>query len=218
MDLKLKEVAELLQVSQKTIYRWVKDKKIPCCRINHQYRFRSDEINQWAVSNKYEIGEVASDNNSTEPVTLSHSLGNGGIYYHVDGDDMTEVLADAIELINIPVGVDQKTVLAHLLRREEMAPTAVGSGIAFPHPRTPIVAEPGSESLSICFLNRAISGYSLDDIPIHTIIIILSSTQERHLRLLSRLSFICRQDKFIKLMENQALRGEIMDYVKTFEL
>ena len=70
MDLKLKEVAELLKVSEKTIYRWVKDGKIPCYRINHQYRFRTDEINQWAVSNKYEIAEINLEKDSSIPVSI----------------------------------------------------------------------------------------------------------------------------------------------------
>ncbi len=39
MDLKQKDVAELLNVSESTIKRWVADGKIPYYRLNNQYRF-----------------------------------------------------------------------------------------------------------------------------------------------------------------------------------
>jgi len=36
MDLKIKDVAELLNVSETTIRRWLKDGKIPAYQLNHQ--------------------------------------------------------------------------------------------------------------------------------------------------------------------------------------
>ncbi len=213
MDLKLKEVAKLLKVSEKTIYRWIKDEKIPYYRINHQYRFRTDEINQWAVNNKYDISETDIETYSNNPVSISSSLKNGGIYYHITGNDMPTTLSDAVNLINIPHGLNRSTILTNLIRREEMAPTAMGNGIAFPHPRTPIVTDITSESLSICFLDTPLEGYALDNIPIHTILIILSATQTRHLQLISKLSFLCRQEKFIELLRTRALREDILSYI-----
>jgi len=218
MDLKLKEVAELLKLSEKTIYRWVKDGKIPCYRINHQYRFRTDEINQWAVSNKYAIMEIGVEQNSSEPVSVLNSLDNGGIYYHISGNNITEILTNAVSLINMPVSLGKETVLMHLIKREDMASTAIGNGIAFPHPRNPMVSDTALESLSICFLNTPIKDYSLDNIPIHTLIIILSATQKRHLQMLSKLSFLCRQEKFTELLKTQVLREKIIDYIKNCDL
>ncbi|NGX51641.1 MAG: hypothetical protein K1060chlam2_01514, partial [Chlamydiae bacterium] len=36
MDLKIKDVAELLSVSETTIRRWLSDGKIPAYRLHHQ--------------------------------------------------------------------------------------------------------------------------------------------------------------------------------------
>jgi PTS system nitrogen regulatory IIA component len=52
MDLKIKDVAELLHVSEKTIRRWLADGKIPAYRLNHQYRFSRIEIENWMMSYK----------------------------------------------------------------------------------------------------------------------------------------------------------------------
>ena len=52
MDLKIKEVAELLNVSETTIRRWLADGKIPAYKINHQYRFNRAEIEHWVLGQK----------------------------------------------------------------------------------------------------------------------------------------------------------------------
>ena len=52
MDLKIKDVADLLNVSETTIRRWLADRKIPAYRINHQYRFNRVEIEDWVLKHK----------------------------------------------------------------------------------------------------------------------------------------------------------------------
>lgn len=215
MDLKLKEIAQLLKVSEKTIYRWIKGEKIPFYRINHQYRFRTDEISQWAAKNKYEISDIDVEINDDKPITIIDSLNNGGIYYHLSGATMVDALTNVVNVINIPIGLGKDDLLNHLLRREDMASTGVGNGIAFPHPRNPLVADVNSESLTICFLNKTLEDQTLDGIPIHTLFIILSATQKRHLQLLSKLSFVCQQQAFIKLLKSQPLREDVIDYLES---
>ena len=52
MDLKIKDVAELLNVSETTIRRWLQENKIPAYKLNHQYRFSTAEIEDWVLSCK----------------------------------------------------------------------------------------------------------------------------------------------------------------------
>src|SRR5580698_1897284 len=55
MDLKIKDVAELLNVSETTIRRWLKDGKIPAYQLNHQYRFSREEIEEWMMKCKLKL-------------------------------------------------------------------------------------------------------------------------------------------------------------------
>ena len=57
MDLKIKDVAELLNVSETTIRRWLKDGKIPAYQLNHQYRFSRGEIEDWMMKCKLKLGQ-----------------------------------------------------------------------------------------------------------------------------------------------------------------
>ena len=213
MDLKLRDVAKILQVSEKTIYRWIKDNKIPYYRINHQYRFRTDEIDQWAVVNKIDFtGQPDRSENST-PITIVQNLQEGGIYYHVSGKDVHEVLANSVELLNLPSGLKADEFLTGLINREEMASTGVGNGIAFPHPRNPVVPDITSERMFLCFLHESVDFNALDGKPVNILFIILSADQTRHLRLLAKLSHLCRRHDFVKLLQKVPLRNDIFSYL-----
>lgn len=57
--LSVEEIADHLGVSKETIYRWQERGKIPAHRVGKQWRFKTEEINEWVRH-----GE-ASDGSST---------------------------------------------------------------------------------------------------------------------------------------------------------
>lgn len=222
MDLKLKEVAKLLQVSEKTIYRWIQEGKIPYYRINHQYRFRTDDLHNWSLNNKkYRLALDVSGPESeatilreSEHVSVLNSLKTGGIFYNISGNNVADALECALEVINCPADLTRKDILTKLTEREAMASTAIGDGIAFPHPRIPLIKNIADESVSLCFLHKPVDFSAIDNKPVEVMFIILSADQTRHLRLISKLSYFCRQPEFIGLLKQQALREEFYQYLK----
>ena len=67
MDLKIKDVAEMLNVSETTIRRWLSDGKIPAYKINQQYRFSRSEIEDWVMKHKLK------DDEGVSPFSLNSS-------------------------------------------------------------------------------------------------------------------------------------------------
>jgi len=47
-----REVAHLLNVEILTVYRWVKNKKIPYVRLARNLRFRPADIDEWIKENE----------------------------------------------------------------------------------------------------------------------------------------------------------------------
>ncbi len=45
--LKMPELCALLKISNRTVYTWIKEKKIPYSMVGQQYRFDKDEIMLW---------------------------------------------------------------------------------------------------------------------------------------------------------------------------
>ena len=55
MDLKVKEVADLLNVSEVLVQDWATAGKIPSYRLDQQYRFSRTEIESWVMT--HQLGE-----------------------------------------------------------------------------------------------------------------------------------------------------------------
>lgn len=216
MELKIKDIVGLLQVNEKTVYRWIKDKKIPCYRINHQYRFNRAEINEWILSNKIELSSSLI-NLGLNDHNLPRLLENGGIVSSVPGSNVGEVITNAVEMINTPPGLKKEDIVLALMRREELMPTAIGNGVAIPHPRNPIVTDPKNASVSICYLERPAEFHSLDGQPVHTLFILFTATPRMHLEVLSKISHLCQNNLFLDKLSSKAPKDEVMEFVRAKE-
>jgi PTS system nitrogen regulatory IIA component len=219
MDLKIKDIVEMLEVTEKTVYRWIKDRKIPCYRINHQYRFNRAEINEWILNNRILVANpniaLASGGLATDLVAL---IRNGGIYYDIAGDTVRQVLHNAVYAIETPKNISKEDVFFAILNREEMMSTAAGRGVALPHPRNPIIAGIDDASVSIAFLKKPVDFKALDGIPVHTLFLILTNAPKRHLEVLSKISHLCQMDDFLGMLQRRAEKEEILNYIQTREL
>ena len=50
--LTLREVAEYLRVSEKTVRRWVAQRRIPCVRLGRAVRFVRGDVFRWVSARK----------------------------------------------------------------------------------------------------------------------------------------------------------------------
>lgn len=218
MELKIKDIVDLLQVSEKTVYRWIKDKKIPCYKINHQYRFSRAEINEWILSSKLELSSsLINLSNPERHDDLSQLIEKGGIVSHIAGETVREALQNAIQRIHTPQNVPKEEILSALLSREELMPTAIGKGIAIPHPRNPIITDLKNASVSMCCLEKPIDFGSLDNQPVNILFILLTATPKMHLEVLSKISYLCQDKSFLRLLKEQAPKEIILEYVRKKE-
>jgi len=219
MELKIKDIVELLQVSEKTVYRWIRDKKIPCYRINHQYRFNRAEINEWILEGKIELASRLIDLNIAKRLTnFTSLLENGGVHYDIPGASVAEILHNAINTIPTPSSVSREDILSALLNRESMMSTAIGHGIAIPHPRHPIITNIEDASVSICFLQQPVDYRALDGNPVDTLFVLLTYSPRRHLEVLSKISYLCQMEEFLKLLRRRAAEAEIIEFIREKEL
>jgi PTS system nitrogen regulatory IIA component len=219
MELKIRDIVDLLQVSEKTVYRWIKDNKIPCYRINHQYRFNRTEINEWILSNKIELSSsLINIAISEEQDNLTKLIERGGIIPGVQGENVPDVLRNAVQAINTPPNKSKEVILNALLSREELMPTAIGKGIAIPHPRNPIITDISSASVSICYLEKPVDFGSLDNLPVKTLFILITASPKMHLAILSKISYLCSNETFLTMLNEQVPEERLMEYVRLKEL
>ncbi|MHB1037438.1 MAG: PTS sugar transporter subunit IIA [Pirellulales bacterium] len=213
MQLNVRQAAKLLDVSEKTIYRWVQQGKLPAYRVNEQYRFNRAELLEWATSERINVSvEIFSEpEKASAPVIgLAEALRAGGIHYRIGGKDKISALRSVVEVMLLPEEVDRPFLLQVLLARESLSSTGLGDGIAVPHVRNPIVMHIPRPMLTLCFLERPIDFGAMDGKPVHTLFTIVSPTVRAHLHLLSKIAFAVRQPAFWRAIVKQGSREEIL--------
>lgn len=214
MQLSVKDAAAVLDVSEKTIYRWIKQGTIPCYRINEQYRFNRAELLEWATSRRIQVSpEIFAEKfSSSAPLpTLIEALKAGGVYYRVGGTDQASVLRAVVDILHLPEEVDREFLYQVLLARETLGSTGIGDGIAIPHVRNPVVLHVSRPTISLCFLERPIEFGAIDNKPVDTLFTLISPSVRAHLHLLSRLGIVLRNETVKEALRRRATREELMD-------
>jgi PTS system nitrogen regulatory IIA component len=220
MQLGVREVARLLNVSEKTIYRWLGQGYLPAYKVNEQYRFNRAELLEWATSRKINVSvEIFSEPEASGAAApgLCEALESGGIHYRVGGADKESVIRAIVEVMRLPDAVDRQFLVRVLLAREALESTGIGDGIAIPHVRNPIVLHLSRPTVTLCFLEQAVDFGALDGQPVTTLFTLVSPTVRAHLHLLSRLAFALRHPRFKAAVQSQASREEIFEALREAE-
>jgi nitrogen PTS system EIIA component len=214
MQLSVKDAASILNVSEKTIYRWIKQETIPCYKINEQYRFNRAELLEWATSRRIQVSPdiFAEKYESKQSLpTLAEALKAGGIFYRVEGEDQRSVLENVVGLLNLPEEVDRQFLFQVLLARETLGSTGIGDGIAIPHVRNPVVLHVSKPTVSLIFLEKPIDFNAIDSKPVDTLFTLISPTVRAHLHLLSRLGIILRDGSVKEALRSRSSRDVLME-------
>lgn len=214
MQLNVKEAALMLNVSEKSIYRWIKQSIIPFYKINEQYRFNRTEILEWATAQHKQVSPsifLESHTGIAELPSLAEAIKSGGIIYRVSGKDQATVLKSIVDTLKLPEDVDRDFLYQVLLARETLGSTGIGNGIAIPHVRNPVVLHVVRATVTICFLENAIDFKALDGKPVNILFTIISPTVREHLHLLSRIAFVLHNSDFKNALLNEASRDTLME-------
>ncbi len=219
MKLTVEDVGQLFRVPEKTIHRWIKSEQLPAYRINSQYRFNPTDLLEWASQHQVDVSpELLQQKELAQGGwRLAEALQSGGIFYDVEGSDKQSVLRGVVERMHVPQRVNSQLLLEVLLAREEMGSTAIGEGIAIPHPRTPIVLNVPGPLVTLAFLKQPIDFDALDGQPVSILFTMICPTTNSHLHLLSRLMFCLRDAQLRKLLIHRASSAEILAGVRSVE-
>lgn len=217
MQLTVKQVAALLSVSEKTIYRWLNEKRLPVHRMGGQYRFSQAEIVQWAATKRKNVSPDLLVEPEAPMTSLYDALHKGGIFYRVAGDDVKSTLEQVVKLMPIPEMTDRDFLLEVLLSRESMGSTGIGNGIAMPHARNPVIQHLVEPLVTLCFLDEPIDFKAIDGKPVDTLFTIISPSARAHLNIIAKLSYMLRETNFIKVIKEQASRKDILVAAKNGE-
>jgi excisionase family DNA binding protein len=209
MEIGVKQAAELLNISDKTIYRWIAASQIPFYKVGSQYRFSRSELLRWVAAKPLMADGKADAFEDAPPVSLEQCLRAGGIFYRVGGTDVYGVLEQLLSLMRLPPGADAAQVLDLVHERELVSTTAVGEGIAFPHCRDVVLPGLPSPMVALGFLESPVDFFAIDKQPVSTVFLFLSPSAQSSIRVMSRLAHAIRQPVFASLLREVATRERL---------
>ena len=220
MQLTAKDVAAILGVSEKTVYRWINSRVMPAYLVNSQYRFSRAQVMEWAAVRKLKVSRDIVREPESEDIplpSLADALRAGGVLYRLGGSDKNSVLRALVETLPLAEEVDREFLFELLLARESLAPTGVGDGIAIPHVRNPVVQHLRRTTVTLCYLEKPVDFGAIDGKPVRIIFSPISPTLRGHLHLLSRLAFTLRNADFKAILLREGTRDEILAEVCRIE-
>jgi PTS system nitrogen regulatory IIA component len=220
MQLNIRDLTKLLDASESTVARWIKQRGLPAQQVGGQYRVNRAELLEWATANQVrvslELFEHLEADAETVP-SLVEALEIGGIHYGLQDTNKERALRALVQILPLPDGVDQELLLRLFLAREASASTAIGNGIAIPHVRNPIVLHVARPAVVLAFLKRPVDFGALDGKPVHVLFSIISPTNRSHLQLISRLSFALHDSQLREAVVRQAAQDEILREIRRVE-
>lgn len=234
MDLKIKDVADLLSVSETTIRRWLSEGTIPAYRINQQFRFSRSEIENWVMMNRklekedkdgfFDASNGLKDESHSDHATLAGSqqfslyraIHKGGVISSVPGNTKEEVIRNATETIAKSMHLDSGVLTDLLLDRERLQPTALNHGIGIPHTRDFLLSS-HHDIVTVAFPKKPLEYGALDGKPVHTLFFLFASDDKRHLHLLAKIAHMSSQPAAWDFFHSKPNKEALLEYVKNWE-
>lgn len=216
MQLSIKQAARILRFSERHVQERIEKGEIPSQCVNGRHFLNRDELIEWATARGLPVELPAADAAETMP-TLGAALAAGGIVHGLAGTDKDSVLRHLVASMPLPADVDPDFLHGVLLAREALGSTAVGEGVAIPHPRSPILLRVPKALVTLCFLEHPIDFGALDGKPVHALFSMISPTTRIHLHLLSLLAFALRDPVFRDCVARRAGPDEILAAVRRLE-
>lgn len=206
MNLSVKDVATLINISSKTIYRMIRNETIPCFRVGGQWRFDRREIISWMEDTRefsYETAVINPNLADEESISIAGFLRRGGIYHNIKGQTKEQVISECLESIKKTIPQINTQRLFHaIMDREQIYPTTVGNGIAFPHPRPFKEFTAPFSSIALCHLAGPVPFGAPDNERVDTLFFIFPKSERRFLKIQAKLLRLLKEEDILLALKH----------------
>lgn len=206
MQLSVSDVAMQLDVTEETVWGWIREGAIPFLRVNEQYRLSSSEVLEWAIARGHKLSPQGLRRaRAHHGDTLAQALQAGGVHTLERPESRQALLTLLVEACSGLTAAEKTTVKGLLLASEALGPTGLGDGIAIPHVRTPIVTRGAPATVATWYLQHPVDYFHAPDgKPVHTLFFVATPTPRAHLHFVSELMMALHDDAFRLALSERA--------------
>ena len=222
MDLRKKDVAELLTVSEETINTLVEKGRLPCYKLGGEYRFNRSEIEDWMVKvlaserDLLPFGEGQGDKAPWQQFGLYRAIHRGEVFSEFDTSSKEELIYITLDGVAEKLQLNTGAVAELFLERENLMPTALNQGIAIPHTREFLI-EGIKDAVVVVYPKTPIDWGALDGVPVHTLFFLFACDDRRHLNLLAKIAHFISNEDHLRFLQSKPEKGALLDFIKGWE-
>jgi PTS system nitrogen regulatory IIA component len=199
-----KQLAEYLQLSQRTIYRLLERGDLPAVKVGGQWRFRRTAVDEWLDINMQRLDAAtlhALDEDEAAgqaPRQLAPLIAPENAQLVVPVGSRDDVVRALVAQVHFPEDVPAALVAERVLARERMCSTALSDGVALlqtPRSRPRVLT--AHDLIAIGRIETPIYFGALDGSRTDTLILVLARSERDQLALLAKLARLCREPSFL---------------------
>jgi nitrogen PTS system EIIA component len=202
--LTIRQLAEYLMVSEKTVYRMIDRHQLPAMRIGVQWRFRRQDIDAWLTNEMRRVESEGPrgvlDAFETSELSIHPLLDPENIWLRLSPTPRDALISLMIGRAKLDGEVDREQLLRSVLDREALCSTALVENAAFPHPVDPRPFRFSRKRVLLAVLQEPIDYSDPHGHRPRIVAMILARSMQGYLRALSRA---------VKLFGDAALASEL---------
>jgi PTS system nitrogen regulatory IIA component len=217
-----KQLAEYLQLSQRTIYRLLDRDQIPAFKVGGQWRFRKSAVDYWLDLRMHQLESAHLQEMQAGAVEPALSLGavlrEENALIAVPAGAVSDVVQALVSRVTFPERVDADLVVQRVMEREALCSTASPEGVALLHtarwePR--VLA--AHDLLAVGRLSEPIDFGALDGGRTDVLFLILARNERDHLVLLAKVARLCREPAFVDGLREARAAADVVALVEATE-
>ena len=208
--LTIPEAVKLLRVPETTLQRWIRLGEVPCQVRNGQVRFQQNTLLAWAKKKHLFVGKSSATAQKRDQANLLAALERGGVHPGLAAESRGALFKDLEVRLNVHLNTDAP-LAAWLEEREQLASTAIGQGVAVPHPQSSGMLGLSDSAVAIGFPDAPVEFEAADGQPVVVVFVLLSVDATHHLHLLAQLTRLLRNPELMGLLHAQPLPDALLD-------
>lgn len=140
----------------------------------------------------------------------------GGIYTGIPGNSPEEIYENLFRIVPLPDYCARINVAEELIARERILSTAVGNGVAIPHPRRPLLKSEKDQRIIVCYPENPVGMRAPDRKAVYAMFIILAESSKLHLDALSSLAKALKSPAFRSVLETRPNQYDLLVALKKY--
>ncbi len=219
----LSEVAEYLQLSDRTVLRMAQRGEIPAAKVATQWRFLRSLIREWLIGQMESFPPASDTKNGVASLgpllSLAETLRPELMTFNLQPGPKESILRQlTASLLKTGFARDAGQLLTGLIDRERIMTTAIGHGVAIPHPRHPIPRMFPEPAIALGICPEGTNFDAIDDKLVHVFFLICATREEIHLQLMAGISWFGRRPGAIDELGKLTTPEEVMAFARNTSL